>query len=500
MHARGLALFGLELLQQVVAGGVVGLAELLPPVGEHLVDLAHVSAQAHEVECRTETGLLDQTIRGAAAAFFEAWLHGPDLAHVRAELAAAGHVADARVEHLVDGTQQRGMGMFAAREPLLPALAHVRPQHAGEQKARRHGLALGHAAVGIGQRRPDEGGIGALDHEVEQGVDAAREPELAQLLDGRERMTRLQQLEHFVEQAALRHVGQQRQRRREGAGGLGLEREAQRRELGGKAHRPDDAHRVFAVTGGGVADHAQHAVARVLQALVVVHHDLRLRVVVHGVDGEVAADRVFFLRAPDVVAQHAPAGIDGVLHAREFGLAGAFVAGNRLGGGVVEVGAEGGHLDDLVLAAAAEHDVHDAKAPADDEGTPEQALDLLGRGVGGDVEVLGAQPQQQVAHGAPDHIGLVACVLEGAAHLDGPLVDQRGIDAVHGRADLLAAAELWLAAATGLAEQLVDEGLDHGVSRRGSGCASPAARPPDAGAGRGWWPPERRPVRAGAGR
>ena len=61
-----------------------------------------------------------------------------------------------------------------------------------------------------------------------------------------------------------------------------------------------------------------------------------------------------------------------------------------VGGGGVEVGAEGRDLDHLVLAAAAEDHVHEAEAPADDEGAAEQRLDLLGRGVGGDVEVLRA--------------------------------------------------------------------------------------------------------------
>ena len=91
------------------------------------------------------------------------------------------------------------------------------------------------------------------------------------------------------------------------------------------------------------------------------------------------------------------------------------VAGHLLGGGAVHVGAEGRDLDHLVLAAAAVHHVHDAKAPADDEGAAEQALDLLGRGVGGDVEVLGPQADQQVAHRAADDVGLVAGLLQRRA-------------------------------------------------------------------------------------
>src|SRR6185369_8469666 len=118
--------------------------------------------------------------------------------------------------------------------------------------------------------------------------------------------------------------------------------------------------------------------------------------------GEVAPGRVFRLRSPDVVAQHAAGRIHGVLHAGQFALAGLLVPGDLFGGGVVHVGAESGDLDHLVLAPAAVHDVNDAKAPSDDEGTPEQPLDLLGRRIGRDIEVLRAQANQQVAHGAAD--------------------------------------------------------------------------------------------------
>ena len=56
---------------------------------------------------------------------------------------------------------------------------------------------------------------------------------------------------------------------------------------------------------------------------------------------------------------------------------------------IVDIGTEGRDLDLLVLAAAAVDDVHQAEAAADDVGAAEQRLDLLGRRVGGDIEVLG---------------------------------------------------------------------------------------------------------------
>lgn len=350
-----------------------------------------------------------------------------------------------------------------ALDALGPAVAHVGPQHAGQQEARRHGLAFADAAVGVLQRRLHERLVGPLHHHVEQRIDALGEAQLAQLLDRGNGVAGLQQLEHFVEQAALRHVGQQPARLDQRRSRLGFHLETQRRELGRETDGADDAHRVFAVARGRIADHAQRELLGVADAVVVVDHDLVGGVVVHGVHGEVAARRVFLLRAPDVVAQHAAAGVHRMLHARELALAGALVAGHLLGGGVVHVGAEGRDLDHLVLAAAAVHHVHDAKAPPDDEGAPEERLDLLGRGVGGHVEVLGAQPQQQVAHRAAHHVGLVAGLLERGDDVPGTFVDQGWIDLVNLCRHLLALAEaaLALCAAGRFAEQLVDEFLDH---------------------------------------
>ena len=68
------------------------------------------------------------------------------------------------------------------------------------------------------------------------------------------------------------------------------------------------------------------------------------------------------------------------------------------------------HFDGIV----ADMDMHEAKPPADDERPPEQRLDLLGRRVGGDVEVLGLDAEQQIADGAADDERLEAFVLQPA--------------------------------------------------------------------------------------
>ena len=88
--------------------------------------------------------------------------------------------------------------------------------------------------------------------------------------------------------------------------------------------------------------------------------------------------------------------------------------------------AEGGGLDDLL----AEHDVHELEAAADDARAAEQRADLFGRGVGGHVEVLGLQADDEVAHRAADDVGFVAMLAQHLAHLDGVARDVAPVDAV----------------------------------------------------------------------
>ena len=273
-------------------------------------------------------------------------------------------------------------------------------------------------------------------------------------------MARLQELEHLVEQAALRHIGQQGLGLDQRFRSFGFELETELAELGRKTHGADDAHRIFAVACDRVTDHAQGVLFGVLNATMVVHHDLRLGVVIHRVDREVAARGVFVLRPPHVVAQHTATRIHRMLHAFELALAGAFVAFDLLGSGVVEVGTEGGNFYHLVFTATAVHHMHDAKAPPNDEGPAKQALDLFGGGVGGHVKVFGAQAQQQVTHSAAHDVGLKTRLLQGAHHIDSALVHQVRVDAVHTGGHFGAATEIGLAACR-LAQQFGDEFFDH---------------------------------------
>src|SRR3546814_10540641 len=86
---------------------------------------------------------------------------------------------------------------------------------------------------------------------------------------------------------------------------------------------------------------------------------------------------------------------------------------------LLTVAAECRHLDDL----RTEHHMCQAKAAADQAAVAEQLLYLIGRGVGGHVEILRPQSQQQVAHRAADQVGGVAGLIEAVQHAQRRLAD-----------------------------------------------------------------------------
>jgi len=57
-------------------------------------------------------------------------------------------------------------------------------------------------------------------------------------------------------------------------------------------------------------------------------------------------------------------------------------------------------------------DMGEAEPPADEPAVPEDLLDLVGTGVGGDVEVLGLTAEEQIAHPAADEVGKMTRLLE----------------------------------------------------------------------------------------
>ena len=253
-----------------------------------------------------------------------------------------------------------------------------------------------------------------------------------------------------------------------GLAGLGFDVKTQ---LGRKTHHTDDTNRVFAIADLWVTNHAQHALFDVLDAMMEVDHDTGVRVVVHGVDGEVAASGVLILRTPDVVTQHPTAGVDHVCLVSQISFGCLFVARHLFGSTGVQVGAEGRNFDDFVFASATKHHVNNAEAPSNDECATEQALDLFRRGVGGHVEVFGAQAQQQVTNRTADHVSLVTGLLQGFDNANGAVIQQVGVDAMLGcrHVDALACRDTCLGSATSPAfarlENFVNQTFDHANNR-----------------------------------
>ncbi len=174
--------------------------------------------------------------------------------------------------------------------------------------------------------------------------------------------------------------------------------------------------------------------------MVIVDHGLRRRIVEQRVDGEVAARGVLFLRTEHVVAQDAAVLVGELQRAGGSTIAAAVRAGRggcrcrfrrRLGRGGGTRRAEGRDLDRV----GAEHHVDQPEAPPDDVRAPEQVLDLLGRGIGRDVEVLRLDLQQQIAHRPADDEGLEAGVLQRLGDARGVGGNLLRVDAVRGRRD-----------------------------------------------------------------
>ena len=387
--------------------------------------------------------MFQQLVGRLAGAPLEARLHRPQIAHVGRDTALQRQFLGLRVEHIVGGQMQGWNRIFAGGLVGIPFFDDLVPQQRGKQEAGRNRFAFPHALVGIGQRQRDKFfAERLLQNHVEQRQQAVMQAFLAELLQAGEGMAAHQQLEHFIEHACGRHIVDEwchhldRLARRLVDGEL---------QLGGKAHHAQQAHRVFAIAGLRYADHAQLPVANVLHTMMIVEHRLAGRVVIHRVDGEIAPGGVLMLFTEGVVAQDAA-----VLVLRRI---------------IRRCAAEGGDLDDLLP----EHHVHDLETLADDKGAPEQALDLFRRGIGGHVEILRLDAQQQVAHRAAHDEGLEAGFLQRLRYAHRIRRQQLRIDAVLLRSEhdgLDMAVRLFLCA-----EYALDKLFNH---RTDSGWTSPA--------------------------
>src|SRR5579871_510744 len=69
--------------QQGFAAGAVGIHEVGPPFADFGIDLARGATQQQEVVTGTQAQVFQQLVGCLADTAVEAWLHGPDIAHVR---------------------------------------------------------------------------------------------------------------------------------------------------------------------------------------------------------------------------------------------------------------------------------------------------------------------------------------------------------------------------------------------------------------------------------
>ena len=198
-------------------------------------------------------------------------------------------------------------------------------------------------------------------------------------------------LERLVEQSRRRRLQQQLAEFVERCARFGRDGEF---EFGSQTHGTQHAHRIFAVAQHRITDQAQFAPQQIFIAADVVTHREIGDVVVERVDREVAAHRILFDRAVDVVSHDAA--ID------DMAVAAAVVARS----------AKRGDFDDLI----AEHDMGEAETPPDQAAIAEQALDVFGRCVRGDVEILRPSAEQQIAYGAADEESGEAGFVEPVEH------------------------------------------------------------------------------------
>ena len=161
-------------------------------------------------------------------------------------------------------------------------------------------------------------------------------------------------------------------------------------EAGGEADGAEEAKFVLAEAGHGIADGAEGAGLEVGLAADEVDKLVRHRVVEHAINGEVAAGGVLFRGGKC----------------------------DHLGAASVEVfvvGAEGGHLEGMGVL----HDEDDAEVGADRLGVGEKLLHFGRFGRGGNVIVVGMEPEEFVTHAPAGKIGGVAGFLQAAGEVGG---------------------------------------------------------------------------------
>ncbi len=287
------------------------------------------------------------------------------------------------------------------------ALHDFVPQQCREKEGGRHRLVRDDALVGVAQRKHDEAlSERLLDDDVQHRQQSVMQSLLAQPVHAHGGVAREQELHHLVEEPRRRHVLQKVREWLDGAAGRRIQFQP---ELRREARRAQHPHRILAITLLRIADDAQTLALEIAPAATVVDDLLRAWIVEQRVDGEVTPQCVLFLRSPHVVAQQAAVS---VLRRR--------IA--RLPGGA----AKGRHLDRLGAAQT----VDDLKTAADDARAAECGAHLLRSRIGRHVEILGAAPEQKIAHCTADDERLETPLLQRGRDLARAIADAAAGDPV----------------------------------------------------------------------
>jgi hypothetical protein len=165
---------------------------------------------------------------------------------------------------------------------------------------------------------------------------------------------------------------------------------------GGVFDRPDHTDRILFENGGEGYDGLDLPRRDVLEAADIVDEDAFKRIIIKGVEGKIASLGVLVHR-PELIAYRA-----------------------------VGDGSEGGYLEDLGSGV----DMDKAETAAYHAGIAEDAFYPRRRGIGHDVEVLGALVEEEVPYGPSDYVGFVSVFPKTLDNAKGIGVETALLDAV----------------------------------------------------------------------
>ena len=365
------------------------LLRLGPEFAQGLEGVVLLRPQQQEIVCRSEALLVQQPFPAFPPRSGKAALHDPDLTRDGTEAARDGSPFRLSGQCVFGRIHDGHVFGFARFDSLAGVFPDRRPQQRGEEKGGRHRFALSDAKIGVVQRAFQQGAeldFSAPRAFAEAGKQRQAEPEPLQRFHAAHAMAGEEQLAHFLEQARRRNVPQQMRHFRDECGRLVIRFHA---ELRHEPCRPQQPHRVFAVTDLRIPDQSQPPLGQVAIPPHVITDVPADRIQEQGVDGEIAAQRILLDGTENVVPQNA--------------------AVERLV--VVSRLRAAPERRDLYQGARFAN-MCETESPADEAAAWKNALDLLRGRIRGDVEVLGRLAEQQVADASADDVALETGLLE----------------------------------------------------------------------------------------